>query len=510
VPDPIAEAASAGSPSAGTVRFGTPAGRWILLATVLGSSLAMLDGTVVNVALPAIGEDFGAGVAGLQWVVTAYLLTLASLILLGGSLGDRFGRRKVFTIGVVWFTIASVGCAAAPTLGVLVAARAIQGVGGALLVPGSLAMIEATFHPDDRGRAIGAWSGLGGAASAVGPFLGGYLVMAASWRLVFLINLPLAAAVLVAARHVPESHNPVAGQRVDIPGAIAGAVGLGGLTFALIQAGSKVTPLVIVAGITGVLGLIAFVAIERRTADPMLPLSLFSSRQFTAANIVTVLVYAALGGVFFLLAVTLQQVLGYSPLEAGASFFPATVVMLLFSARSGALAARIGPRLQMTLGPFIVAFGLLLMTRIGVGSTYVADVLPAVLVFGVGLTVVVAPLTATVLGAVDQDFVGVASGVNNAVARVGQLLAVAVLPLAAGISGDDYLHPQAFADGFHSAVVISTVLTLLGGVVAFAGIRNPPRPPRAPAEHQLSHCALDAPPLTCAEVIAASGATTNE
>jgi EmrB/QacA subfamily drug resistance transporter len=506
VHDPTADAAPATQPTAGAVRFGTPIGRWILVATVLGSGIAMLDGTVVNVALPAIGEDFGAGVAGLQWVVTAYLLTLASLILLGGSLGDRFGRRRVFSIGVVWFTIASVGCAAAPTLGVLIAARAVQGVGGALLVPGSLAIIEASFHPDDRGRAIGAWSGLGGAASAIGPFLGGYLVTAASWRLVFLINVPLAAGVLVAARHVPESRNPEAGQRVDVAGAVAGAIGLGGLTFALIEAGSKVTPFVLVAGICGVLGLIAFVAIERRTADPMLPLGLFSSRQFTAANIVTVLVYAALGGVFFLLVVTLQQVLGFSPLEAGASLFPATVIMLLFSSRSGALAARIGPRLQMTVGPLIVACGLLLMTRIGVGSTYVADVLPAVLVFGAGLTVVVAPLTATVLGAVDQDFVGVASGVNNAVARVGQLLAVAVLPLAAGISGDDYLHPPAFADGFHTAVLISAVLTVLGGCVAFVGIRNPPRAPAEPGEHQFSHCALDAPPLRTAGAVA-SGVT---
>jgi EmrB/QacA subfamily drug resistance transporter len=479
----------------------------VLLATVLGSGVAALDGTVVNVALPRIGEDFDAGVAGLQWVVTAYLLTLASLILLGGSLGDRFGRRRVFRIGVVWFTLASVGCAAAPGLGALIAARAVQGAGGALLVPGSLAIIEATFHPDDRGRAIGAWSGLGGAATAIGPFLGGWLVTAASWRLVFLINVPLAAAVLVAARHVPESRNPGAAAHIDVAGAVAGAVGLGGLTFALIEAGNEITPLVVLAGIAGVLGLIAFVVIERHSAHPMLPPRLFASRQFTAANLVTILVYAALGGVFFLLAVALQQVLGFSPLQAGASLFPATAIMLAFSARSGALAGRIGPRLQMTLGPLIVACGLLLMLRIGVGSTYVADVLPAVLVFGAGLTVVVAPLTSTVLGAVDQDFVGVASGVNNAVARVGQLLAVAVLPLAAGISGDDYLDPRAFADGFHSAVAICTVLTVLGGLVAFAGIRNPPRRVTEPDERQLSHCALDGPPLTCAEVIARTGAS---
>jgi EmrB/QacA subfamily drug resistance transporter len=469
------------------VRFGTPEGRWVLLATVLGSGVAALDATVVNVALPAIGKDLGAGVSGLQWVISGYLLTLASFILLGGSLGDRYGRRRVFVIGVVWFSAASLLCGLAPNLPALIAARAFQGMGGALLTPGSLALIEASFAREDRGRAIGAWSGLGGIATAIGPFAGGWLVSAVSWRLIFLLNLPLAALVIVAARHVPESADPAAARHIDVTGAALGAVGLAALTYALIEA----TPL---PGIVGVMALAAFVAHERRHPDPMLPVDIFANRQFAAANLFTLCMYAALGGTFFLLAVDLQQVLHYSPVAAGASLFPITLIMLALSARAGALAQRIGPRLPMTLGPLIVATGLLLMARIGPGGTYVRDVLPAVVVFGLGLALTVAPLTATVLAAADDRHAGIASGVNNAVARVAGLMAVAVLPLAAGIRGNDYRNPSAFSHGFHMAVLMCAGLVAVAAVIGFAGIRNEP----AEAAGCESHCSLDGPPLRTA------------
>jgi EmrB/QacA subfamily drug resistance transporter len=455
------------------VRFGTPEGRWILLATVLGSGIAGLDATVVNVALPTIGRHFHAGVSGLQWVITGYLITLASLILIGGSLGDRYGRRRVFRIGVVWFTAASLLCGVAPSVGVLIAARALQGVGGALLTPGSLAIIEASFRPEDRGRAIGAWSGLGGVATAVGPFVGGWLVSAVSWRVIFLLNLPLAATVLLASRHVPESSDPTVSGKLDIPGAGLGMIGLAAATYALIEGRGGAKPAVIViATVLGVGGLVGFVLVERMSRDPMLPIDIFASRQFTVANLVTVAMYAALGGVFFLLAVDLQQVLRYRPVSAGAALFPVTVILLLLSSRAGALAQRVGPRLPMTLGPATVAVALLLMRGIGPGAHYVPDILPAIIVFGAGLALTVAPLTTTVLAAADPRHAGVASGVNNAVARVASLLAVAVLPAVSGLTGDDFRRPAAFSSGFHTAVTICAGLCLIAGAIALAGIRN--------------------------------------
>jgi EmrB/QacA subfamily drug resistance transporter len=458
----------------GQVRYGTAEGRWILIATILGSGVASLDATVVNVALPTIGRHFGAGVSGLQWVITGYLITLAALILLGGSLGDLFGRRKIFVIGVVWFSLASLVCGLAVNLPMLIAARALQGIGGALLVPGSLAIIESSFAPADRGRAIGAWSGLGGIATAIGPFAGGWLVSAVSWRLIFLLNLPLAVAVLVAARHVPESTDPRAERHIDYLGAALVVVGLAGSTYALISAPEPGrTGAVVAAGVIGVLALMGFVAVERRSRHPMLPLGIFSSRQFTAANLVTFVVYAALGGALFLLAVDLQQALRYSPVAAGAALFPVTVIMLLLSARAGALAQRIGPRWPMTIGPLVVTAGLLLMRRISPGDHYAAVVLPAVVVFGLGLALTVAPLTATVLAAADERHAGVASGVNNAVARAAGLFAVALLPVLAGLKGADYRNPLAFSQGFHTALLIAAGATFLGGVIAFFGIRNP-------------------------------------
>jgi EmrB/QacA subfamily drug resistance transporter len=466
---------SASATAPAPIRFGSSTGRWVLLASILGSGLAGIDATVVNVALPAIGADLKVDFAALQWTITAYTLTLASLILLGGALGDRYGRKRVFITGVIWFATASLLCGLAPNAGSLIAARALQGVGGALLTPGSLAMIQASFAPADRARAIGAWSGLGGVATAVGPFLGGWLIQVASWRWVFLINAPLAViVVLVASRHVPETRDPNATGKVDVAGASLGALGLAGLTYAIIEApaGGIAAPAVLVAGALGVAALTGFVFAEARQRHPMLPLSIFSSAQFSAANAVTFAVYAAFGGTFFLLVVQLQVVSGFSPLGAGTALLPVTVVMLLLSARGGQLAARIGPRLPMSVGPLVCCAGLLLMLRIGRHAQYLTDVLPAVGVLGLGLALLVAPLTATVLAAVQAQHAGLASGVNNAVARAAGLIAVAALPAVAGLSGAGYTNPTTFQHGFRIAVSISAVLLVLGSVIAATTIRN--------------------------------------
>lgn len=458
---------------AGTLRLGTAQGRWVLLATVLGSSMAMLDGTVVNVALPRIGTDLGASLASLQWTLNAYLLTLAGLILLGGALGDRYGRRRVFLLGVIWFAIASAACAGAPNIHVLIAARAVQGIGGALLTPGSLAMLQAVFHPDDRSPAVGLWSGLGGVSAAIGPFLGGWLVDGPGWRWIFLLNLPLAAAVIaVTSRYVPESRDESAGGRFDVPGALLGALSLGAITYALTAAGEGLTPGVWVSGVLGVLLGAAFLTVERRTPDPMLPLGLFSSRLFTAVNLVTLCVYAAFSGVFFLLVVQLQIVAGFSPLVSGFALVPITVLMLLFSARAGRLGKRIGPRLPLTLGPLLCAAGVLLMLRTGEHSSYWLDVLPAVAVMGTGMTLLVAPLTATVLAAVEVRHAGIASGVNNAAARAAGLLAVAALPALAGLSGNAYRVPSSVDSAFHTAMLICAGLLTAGGLIALVSVRG--------------------------------------
>ncbi len=455
------------------VAFKSTAGRWVLAIAVLGSGMAFLDGTVVNVALPKIGEDLHASTAALQWILNGYLLTLASVILLGGSLGDRYGRRRIFVAGVVLFTAASLLCAVAPNAEFLVAARLIQGLGGALLTPGSLAMIEASFKPGDRARAIGAWSGLGGVAAAIGPLLGGYLVDAASWRAIFLINLPIGLFVAVAAtRHVPETFDPDSRGPLDVRGAALAALGLAGTTYALIQGPEDMSAGVWVAALMGVAALSVFVTAERRSANPMLPLDIFHSRQFSAANLVTFAVYAALGGFFFLMVAFLQISMGYSPIEAGAATLPVTAMMLFFSARAGGLAQRIGPRIPLTVGPLVIAAGFLWMTQISPGDSYVTSVLPPILVFSVGLTLVVAPVTATVLAAADARHAGIASGINNAVARVGSLLAVALLPLIAGLTGDSFYDPASMTDGFRIAMVSCAVLAAAGGVIAWFTISS--------------------------------------
>ncbi|MFI7140671.1 MFS transporter [Streptomyces massasporeus] len=475
------------------VRLASPQGKWILLTTVLGSSMAMLDSTVVNVALPRIGRDLDANLSALQWTVNAYMVTLAGLILLGGALGDRFGRRKVFVVGVVWFAVASLLCGLAPNAGVLIAARALQGVGGALLTPGSLALIQASFHADDRGRAVGLWSGFGGIGAAVGPFVGGWLVDGPGWRWVFLLNVPLAlVCVPVALRYVPESGDQQAHGRFDVLGAVLGALALALVTYALIEAGEG-GAVVVVSAVAGLAAAVAFVVVERRRPDPMMPLDIFASRQFTAVNLVTLCVYAALGGFFFLAALQLQVVVGYSALAAGTALLPTTVLMLLLSARSGELAARIGPRIPLTVGPLLCAAGMLMMLRVGPGASYAADVLPALVVLGLGLVTLVAPLTATVLGSVSVVRAGLASGINNAAARAAGLIAVAALPLLAGMGEEAYREPAAFDTAFDKAMGWCAGALVVGSVIAAAVVRRPP--PDCKRPECLRHGGVTAPPL---------------
>jgi EmrB/QacA subfamily drug resistance transporter len=423
--------------------------------------MAFLDGTVVTVALPAIGEDLDASVAGLQWTVNAYLVTLSALLLLGGSLGDRYGHRIVFIWGAVIFTGASVLCGIAPSIEFLIAARALQGVGGALLVPGSLAIIASTFHPDDRGQAIGAWSGLAGVAGSIGPFLGGWLIDAVSWRLVFLINIPLAAATIVAARHVPETRAETRAS-LDVPGAALVTVALAAISYAAIERGGDYA--VLAAGIGGV-ALAGFLVVEHRSAHPMLPLPLFRSPQFSGTNLTTLAVYAGLAGAVFLVVLQLQVSLGYSALAAGSALVPFTVIMLLLSPIAGRIGQKIGARIPLTVGPILAAAGIFLLAGIAPGDEYVVDVLPGVLVLGLGMAITVAPLTAAVLGSVGDDQAGVASGVNNAVARFAGLLAVAVLPGVAGIDTAGSV-AESLESGYETALAVAAVCTAAGGIVA--------------------------------------------
>ena len=481
------------------LRLASGPGRWVLAATVLGSAIASIDATVVGIALPAIGRDFHVGLGALQWVVTAYTLTLAGLLLIAGSLGDMFGRKRVFVIGIAWFAVASALCSVAPNAGTLIGARALQGIGAALLTPGSLAIISATFREEDRSKAIGTWAGFSGVGTAIGPFLGGWLVAAVSWRLIFVINVPLAAYVIFATmRHVPESRDPDATGPVDVTGGVLVTAGLIGLTYGAIEGpvSGWSAPVVVTALAAGVLLLGAFVAWEHRAPALMLPLSLFKSRQFTVTNLVTFIVYAAIGGALFLLPIVLQEVSGYTALAAGVSLLPITAITLALSRQAGALAARIGPRLQLVAGPLLIGTGFALFALIGRSGSYLTEVLPGVAVLGFGLAVTVAPLTSTVLAAVSSTHADMASAVNNDVARAASLFAVALLPAAAGITGDAYLHPDRFAAGFHTAAFIAAALCGAGSLLAAVGLRNPTRAVRAgrAAKRQLLSCALDAPP----------------
>ena len=470
-----------------TIRYGTPEGRWIIVAAVLGSGVVFVDGTVVNVALPALSRDLHASVRGLQWILDGYLVTLSSLLLLGGSAGDRWGRRRVFVAGLAGFTGASVLCGLAPGVGFLVAARAVQGVAGALLVPASLSIISSGFDPADRGRAIGAWSGLAAVAGAAGPLLGGWLVDAASWRFIFFLNVPLAgAAIAIARRHVPETRDGDAGP-LDGAGAALGSAGIALVAYALIEHGGGAS---LAAGLAGVAVLALFVAAERRRDHPMLPLSLFRSAQFTGANLTTFAVYGAMGAALFLVVVRLQVSLGYSALEGGLSLLPFTLLMVALSARLGALAQRIGPRLPMTAGPLLAAAGLLLFAGVGPGDRYASAVLPAVVVWGLGQTITVAPLTAAVLAAVDTRRAGVASGVNNAAARLAGLLGIAVIPAVAGIGSQTGAGLAAALDhGYAPAMRISAAACAAGGLIAGVMVRRttPVRPITHPSPVHACH-----------------------
>ncbi|MEU6716606.1 MFS transporter [Nonomuraea sp. NPDC046802] len=452
----------------GHVELKSARGRWILFATVLGSGIALLDSTVVNVALPFLGADLRAQMEGLQWTVNAYTLTLAGLILLGGSLGDRFGRRKVFLVGTVWFAVASALCGLSPSIEFLIGARALQGIGGALLTPGALAIIQASFVRHDRPRAVGAWSGLGGVASAIGPLLGGALVQTAGWRWAFLINLPFAALIVfVTLRHVPESRDEQASGRFDVLGAVLAALALAGITYGLIQKGAPV-PLVV-----GLAAGAAFVVTEiRRSPDALVPVELFRDRVFTAVNVVTLIMYAAMGVVFFLLVVQLQVVSGFGPIEAGLSMLPTTILMMVLSARAGEVAKRFGPRWPMTIGILVAGAGFLWMSTIGQGASYLLQVLPSVSVFGLGLSATVAPLTATVLATADDRHAGTASGINNAVARTGSLLAVAAVPPLVGLVGEAFKNPPVFDAGFRQAMLISAGMMVVAALITSLTIRT--------------------------------------
>jgi EmrB/QacA subfamily drug resistance transporter len=482
-------------PEAEPLRYSSARGRWALAAVILGSGAAFLESSVVTVALPEIGDDLDLDLGGLQWVMNAYLLALSALIITGGSLGDLYGRRLIFVTGLIGFAATSLLCAVAPSGEVLIAARVLQGVAAALLVPASLAIVEASFAEEDRGRAIGAWAGWSGVSSLIGPFVGGWLVDAASWRWVFAIVVAVAIfAAWIGARHLPESRaERTERSRPDWIGSALVSIGLAGLTYALVEAGGGGLgdPAVVATGLGGLALLVAFLLYERRAAAPMLPLSIFRSQQFSGANAATLANYLAIGAMFFFLSLQLQNVLDYSALAAGAASFPATLLMLIFSPKAGELGQRIGPRIPMAIGPVILGAGMVLLSGIDQGDDYLTAVLPGVIVFGIGMTIFVAPLTGAVLGALPDAQAGIASAVNNAAARLAQLFAGAALPAAAGLSASTAVGPGAFSDGYETAMLIAAAVAAVGGAISWATIRDVearPSPRHPSASHGCTSC----------------------
>jgi EmrB/QacA subfamily drug resistance transporter len=469
------------------------AGRVALVATVAASSMASLDATIVNVALPHIGAEFHAGVSALQWVLTGYLLALASLILLGGALGDRFGRRRIFEVGTLWFAGASLLCGLAPNIEVLIAARVLQGVGGALLTPGSLAILQASFRPSDRAAAVGAWSGLGGVAGAIGPLVGGGLVDGPGWRWAFLLNVPVAAVAIACARSaVPETRDRDGGRGVDVQGAAYAIVFLASGTWTLTEAGPRgwTDPTVLATAAVSAVTAFVFVTHVRRVPNGLVPPRLFENRTFTVVNLGTLFLYAAIGLTFFLVAYELQVAAGWSAVGAGLALVPTTILLLALSARSGSLAQRIGPRLQLAVGPVLAAGGLLVLAGVGADPNWIRDVLPGAVLLGLGLVTFVAPLTATVMAAADPDHVSIASGVNNAIARAASLAGLAIVPVVSGLTSaagaDEVTH------AYRVAMTMAAGTALVAGPLMFLGLRRGVA--SAPTVRHV-HCAVDGPAL---------------
>lgn len=497
-----ATAATAAAPG-GALVLRSAAGRVALAASVLASAAAMLDSTVAGIALPHIGDEFGAEVSGLQWVVNGYLLTLASFILLGGALGDRYGRRRVFALGSLWFALASVACGLAPGIGWLIVARMAQGIGAALVTPTSLALLQSSFVPDDRAPAVGAWSGLSGIAGAIGPFVGGWLVDGPGWRWAFLINVPVLGVAVVASKAFPETRDLDAGAGFDVAGAVLAVAALAPLTWALTRAGGSDPPVAAIVGASavGVVAGVAFVLRQRGARRPLVPPSLFRSRIFTVLNVQTFVLYAALGVVFVLVVFQLQVSAGWGALGAGAALLPATVLMLIGSERSGALATKIGPRTQLIVGPLLVAIGIVMLAAVDSDASWLLDVFPGACVFGLGLVTFVAPLTASVMGSVAESHVSTASGVNNAVARTGGLLAIAVVPAAAGLGTAQGV--EATTDAYRLAMWITAALAVVAAGIAAVGLRRcrAARSARrfvtgvdgAPLQPDPRECAIDVP-----------------